>query len=370
MIFLTGVTGFVGSNIAAYLLSEGHDLCVISRDSKELDYQSRVFRAIKLTGYKINEQSINLHILKGDMTLPLLGLSQEELSWIKMRGITELWHSAGSINFVDEEINKAVNVGGMKNLLSFMNEIEIEKVFYLGTAYADANKVAETYFQIDLPRFNNPYEETKTLSEEMLLAWGLENPQTQITVFKPSIVVGDTELGKAFNFSGYYRFMQSFHFFRNNVLKEANGKDINMPINVLGHEKAEVNVIAVDYAIDLMMKIRANEKTGVFPIVNNRAPEYKNILQLGLNYLKIFGVEYLDGNERQKNSDKKMDRIERMLHKAMRDYVPYVSWTYKWDLRPTIDACGGTFVSHPEVNQPFIDKMLGFAVENEFELSV
>ena len=376
MNFLTGATGFLGSYLADYLLQEDNELFVLSRSSKGFSAEQRFLKALSLTSQESGNHHPNLIICEGDVTMPMFGLNNEDLEKIKKEGVEELWHSAGSISFSekDREQTFKINLGGMINLLNFAERVRAKEIHYISTAYSGGNRYAKTFYGEDLPEFNNCYEESKFCSENMLSKWAKNHPAVKVMIYKPSIVVGDTINGRAFNFSGFYRYFQVFFHYRNKLEKKGMttvGDKINLPITLPGSENAEINIISIDYAVNMIMSLRNTGLRGVFPVVNDSAPSYKEVVGNALRFFNISGVKFSNGRTGDRNrSDKTLARIERVIALGLVDYRPYITWTYSWDLERTKKALGEKYKKHPEFDYAFSKLILEYAVRHNFDLTV
>src|SRR5438874_5923543 len=98
-IFLTGATGFLGSHLAARLLQEGHRVSAIARSSRDLSAKARVEDSLRVLGA---ERFENLRVCEGDISLPGLGLNEQDKKQI-VSTTDEVWHCAASLSFQNEE---------------------------------------------------------------------------------------------------------------------------------------------------------------------------------------------------------------------------------------------------------------------------
>ncbi len=381
-IFLTSATGFLGSYLADYFLSQNFTLSILARAKNKLGARDRVLEALKLTDFNSRPCVNGFSVEEGDVTLPDLGISEKRIAEMRIDRVQELWHSAGSIDFSkhNKENTLAVNLGGIKNVLDFALKLGIPEVHYIGTAYSDGNSHVVTYDNdsSSLPAFNNPYEESKYLSEQWLLEWSKKHPEVEVFIYKPSIVVGDRARGKVFNLSGYYRYMGVFYRFRKlvdsgrQILPESNlraGQEIDLPIIVPGHSETEINLVTVDYVMDILMNLRNNGVEGIYPIVNRTPPLYGELLKNSLKVFNITGVETISSNSELKNSGA-LKRVESLIARGMIDYLPYISRTYKWDMSATIEQLGRDYEEHPEFDLALVKILMDYAIQNNFDITV
>lgn len=118
-IFLTGVTGFVGIHLLQELLdTTDADIYCLVRAQDEFHAVEKIDRCFKQ--YHIErkeEQKPRIIPVIGDLSLPLLGLSDEVFK--SLAGMLDLiYHSGSSVNFIEPySYMKAPNVEGLREII-------------------------------------------------------------------------------------------------------------------------------------------------------------------------------------------------------------------------------------------------------------
>jgi len=118
-IFLTGVTGFVGIHLLQELLdTTSADIYCLVRAQDKFHAVEKIDRCYKQ--YHIDrkeEQKPRIIPVIGDLSLPLLGLSEEEFK--NLAGVLDLiYHSGSSVNFIEPySYMKAPNVEGLREII-------------------------------------------------------------------------------------------------------------------------------------------------------------------------------------------------------------------------------------------------------------
>ncbi len=131
-----------------------------------------------------------------------LGGKIEEL----LESTSEIWHLAAVYDLsVARDAALRVNVEGTQNVLELARHCSgLERLQYVSTCYV-SGRYAGIFREEDLEKgqaFNNPYEETKYLAElSVRAAMGEGLP---VTVYRPSIVVGDSRTGETQKYDGPY----------------------------------------------------------------------------------------------------------------------------------------------------------------------
>ncbi|MFY9917469.1 MAG: SDR family oxidoreductase, partial [Mycobacterium sp.] len=201
-VFMTGFPGFLGSALLPGILrrTDGAAMCLVQ--SKFAAEAKRRVSELSAVDPSLQER---IRLVEGDITQPGLGLDAGALD-----GVTEAWHLAAAYDLaVTREVGVRVNVDGTRNILDALERCStLTRLHYFSTCYVSgryAGPFGEDDLEVDAP-FNNFYEETKHLAEATVrrqMAAGMP-----ATIYRPSIVVGDSRTGEAQKFDGPYFIMQ------------------------------------------------------------------------------------------------------------------------------------------------------------------
>jgi len=214
-IFLTGSTGYIGAHVASNLLESGAalNLLVRARDAREAEL--RLWQALQLhlkfpRFYEFLQTRIR--VFRGDLTSSGFGLSQDEYDRL-VHTTDSVIHCAASLNRKSEKSCLNVNLRGTLEVLTLARHAEhyhglrrFSQVSTVAVAGRRSNEVVTEDRSIDWDRSDyDPYARTKKFCEHMMRVL---LPDTPKTVFRPSIVLGDSrypettqfEMVKAFVF--------------------------------------------------------------------------------------------------------------------------------------------------------------------------
>lgn len=150
------------------------------------------------------ELARRVRLVEGDITAPDLGLGPELES--VANEATAIWHLAAIYDLsVNRDLAMRVNVEGTRNVLDLAGRCpDLSRLHYVSTCYV-SGRYAGIFAEDDLEKgqeFNNFYEETKYLAEvdvRSAMRGGLP-----ATVYRPSIVVGDSRTGVTEKYDGPY----------------------------------------------------------------------------------------------------------------------------------------------------------------------
>lgn len=204
-ILITGATGLLGGYLLAALLREPDlELHLLLRDSADAPAGARLQRLLAYFGLEAAAGRVTIH--RGDVTRQNLGLSPGTRQTLGAR-LTDMVHAAADTAFDDRRSagrTTATNRGGTANLLALCRPQT--RFFHVSTAFVaglHTGVFAETDLNIG-QAFRNDYERSKFAAEELVRAAFAPRPG-QLTVIRPSIVVGEQASGRTFQFSSLYK---------------------------------------------------------------------------------------------------------------------------------------------------------------------
>jgi thioester reductase-like protein len=199
-IFLTGSTGYIGAHVAVNLLRDhGAALNVLVRAGDVTEAEGRLWQAWQLhldfpQFYEYLQTRVR--IFRGDLTDPGFGLGRDEYDRL-VHTTDSVIHCAASLNRKSEKSCLNVNLRGTLEVLTLARYAEhyhglrrFSQVSTVAVAGKRQNEVVGEDRSIDWERSDyDPYARTKKFCEHMMR---MLLPDTPKTVFRPSIVLGDS----------------------------------------------------------------------------------------------------------------------------------------------------------------------------------
>jgi len=167
--FVTGATGFIGGRVARQLREAGHEVVAIVRNTAK--------------GQDLAELGITLH--QGDVT-------DKESMRAPMTGADGVFHIAGwyKVGVRDKSGAVPINVGGTRNVLELMKELNIPKGVYtstLGVNEDTGGKLVDETFRYQGPFYS---EYTRTKAEAHHIADQFIADGLPLVIVMPGLVYG------------------------------------------------------------------------------------------------------------------------------------------------------------------------------------
>ena len=185
-ILFTGFPGFLGSELLPRVLArdpEARVVCLVQSKFAALARERAAAYGDRVT------------IEEGDITAPLT-LKPD---------VSVVYHLAAIYDLgVPRDVGMRVNVDGTRNVLDFAERCSAH-LHYVSTCYV-SGRYDGVFRETDLDvgqRFNNFYEETKFLAEVEVRKRGVA-----ATIYRPSVVVGNSKTGATQKFDGPYFVVQ------------------------------------------------------------------------------------------------------------------------------------------------------------------
>ncbi|HHT9119047.1 MAG TPA: SDR family oxidoreductase [Candidatus Hypogeohydataceae bacterium YC41] len=423
-ILITGATGFVGSNLVKRLTGEGYRIIALCRKKEGWD---RILNETRGEGIESltpaqprsnREHLEDVELIQGDITLPLLGLSGRRFRRLAWQ-VDTIFHSAAQTDFTNSNYLFRTNVEGTRHLLQFALLGRKKHFHHISSAYVAGN-FNGTFYEEDFNKkqsFNNSYEESKFSSEALVRRFARQHT-LPFTVYRPSVIVGDSETGRTQCYKGLYAFARAFYLIRELNSKRINGRvcqrepdrfadvklpilhrhvgagitpaptvslhlrtvSVKIPMRIFGDPEALINLVPVDYVVEaikeLSQKPEAHGKT--FHLTNPRPITLSQIIDKLTRALRIEGVETqcqastdlgvssLEGYVSSESlANRKLNPAERFFLHYTKPYLPYLRSRLCFDDTNTRYALNGD-VACPEITQSLVSSLIDRALEDRW----
>ncbi|CAN7505177.1 SDR family oxidoreductase [Acidovorax delafieldii] len=232
--FVTGATGFIGKRLVKKLLERKGAVVhfLIRKESADKVADLRSFwgvgpaRAVPVFG---------------DLTAKKLGVSAEDVKKLKGQ-IDHFYHLAAVYDLsADEETQVAVNIEGTRNTVDLAKAIDAGHFHHVSSIAAAGlyeGVFREDMFEeaegLDHPYFQTKHESEKIVRQDCKVPW---------TVYRPAMVVGDSQTGEMDKIDGPYYFFKLIQRLRQLLPPW-------MP--TVGLEGGRVNIVPVDFVVNAL----------------------------------------------------------------------------------------------------------------------
>ena len=344
-VFVTGFPGFLGTSLVGRLVADGAAVtCLV---------QPRYRRLAEEHAARIEDEDGGdgaIELVGGDITEPDLGLG-ERYEGLHAE-LTEAYHLAAVYDLgVDRSLAARVNVEGTRHVLDLVaGAPSFERLHYVSTCYV-SGRHRGTFGAEDLlvgQRFNNHYEATKFQAEVAVreaIARGLP-----ATVYRPGIVVGDSDTGATRKYDGPYQVIR--------FLLAQPGVAV---APLVGDPTAtELNVVPRDYVIDAIDALRRRPGTigGTYQLANPDPPTVAGFVDALAEHLEkpVFRIGVpkaaLQGALRHVPGIAAATGVQPEL-------IDYFDLPTRYDASRTVAALDGSGVGCPPL-EGYLGRLVGF----------
>ncbi len=301
-ILVTGGSGFVGQSLIPELLEKGHKIYSLYRKHPE--------------SYPPSWVTPRLIPLHGDITQSDLGLEKVP------KDIDAVIHCAALLNFRprDKERLYETNYQGTVNLLEWMKEHKITRLFHLSTAYLFDH---------------NDYETSKRMAEEVVSHY----PEIKTTILRPSIIIGDSKVQGIPPLSGFYSGVAVIDHAKRWFEQKSGLPPLRTQIRIYGSPAARLNLIPVDIVVENIIDIITQDITGTFQLTHPDPPTLESLER---------PISEAIGADIKFVPQFKPNLLERVISMSLKELFPYLKGC---DLLPSDIEC-------PPLDSVFLEKSI------------
>ncbi len=257
---LTGATGLLGSYLLRDFLLAGRRVAVLVRPAKSESARQRVENLLRHWELMLETSLPRPVVLEGDLSEDDLGLDYRSVDWIQ-RNCVCVVHNAASLVFRGDDPSGEPyrsNVEGTRRMLELCRVTGIRQFHYVSTAYVCGlreGRILERDADVGQTP-GNVYEKTK-LQAELLVREAAQGNGSWLdppTIFRPSIIVGDSQTGYTTTYHGFYAPLKLAHTMASKVARGTTGGDLL--VSALGiKQRDRKNFVPVDWVSAVMSHI-------------------------------------------------------------------------------------------------------------------
>ena len=395
-ILLTGGTGFLGGFLSYEFLKRGYHVIFLARDQRAKSASDRINAVLKAVDQDFEKNtSGSYEVWKGDVTEQHLGQDKDTLE--KWKGkIDEVWHSAAVLHFRDtyETITEAININGTLNVLYTTNILDVKRYHHISTAYVSGKcpgKVMESHDSHEYD-FRNPYERTKYDAEQKVRKkseqYGLDT-----TIYRPSVIVGESKSGQSLSFTGIYNIAKIFQLIQR-ILKHKiklntdklksvgvylEKNDYYFPLKFPYSKNSTINIVPVDYVVNTILDLaNSNNSIGqTYHVTNPNPPKIIDLIQVGCKIANLKGIEFVDCHFedsikiiREQIRDYAKHGLNISFLMEIREYIHYFFGEPEFDISNVRETLGSKFSAPPRITSEFIVLLMEFAAAQNWKSAI
>jgi thioester reductase-like protein len=328
-IFLTGSTGYIGAHVAANLLEE-HDatlnLLVRGRDPRDAELRLWQAMQLHLPFPKFYEYlQAKIRIFRGDLTSPHFGLAPDDYDRL-VHTTDSVIHCAASLNRKSEKSCLNVNLRGTLEVLQLARQTQyyhglrrFSNVSTVAVAGKRSNEIVVEDRSIEWERSDyDPYARTKKFCEHMVREL---LPDVPLTIFRPSIVLGDSRYPQTTQFD----MVRSFVFLAGLPVLPFRPQD-------------KIDIVNVDFVADAIstLHMKANPAHDIYHLSSGRSSQtFRELTRALATEQNKRGPVFLPIMEKPFSSgvDILANRKGPIGHGAalMKVFLPYLTWNTVFD---------------------------------------
>jgi len=358
---LTGATGLIGHYVLAELLRRKQRCAVLLRPplAKSMARLAKLLTALDVS---TDDQ------VACERLLPLEGDLWDTWPEARHLGLTCVVHGAASTRFsLDRDGEpRRTNVEGTARLLEWCSELGVEDLHLVSSAYAcgrDRAEVAETLHHSE-PTFHNEYERSKWESERLGQEWA-GSLGRRLTLYRPSVVVGEYRSGCSTKFSGFYLAARATEFLdRAHAGADALARH-NIDLRLRGRPTDCQNIVPVDYVASMIATlVRDRKRWGrVYHLAHPDPPTNALIKESFEAYFGIGGGRFVDPEE---FSSHNLNEHERHFRDISRSIEHYFVDTPRFVRANTAEAEQELGIACPTYDRASIHRLVAYAQSAEW----
>ena len=250
--FLTGATGLLGSYILRGLLLDGKEVAVLARSSRRQSAQERIFAMVADWEHEFQRSLPRPLVISGSLADPTWGIQHAD--WFS-KCCRSVIHCAASLQFrgapgCDPWVS---NIEGTRRILEICERSAIRELHYVSTAYVAGTQENFTEHHVDIGQeLRNDYEKSKLAAEKMVRNAGFLD---SLTIYRPSIVVGDSQTGWTTTYHGFYAALRLAHTLASQMPRGENRGQMVLDLLQTTGRLEHKNFVPVDWVCNVFSHI-------------------------------------------------------------------------------------------------------------------
>jgi nucleoside-diphosphate-sugar epimerase len=357
-IFLTGATGLLGRYLLRDLLASGYSVAVLIRDAPAAQASERLAQLLAFAEESLDRKLPRPMLLLGDLNTASLSLGASEKRWLARRARAVI-HSAAYVAYhlTPDGEPWETNVHGTRRLLELCRSLGLTEVHHVSTAFVCGDRrgvVRED--ELDCGGgAGNAYEASKFAAEQVVRRFA----GIRATVYRPSVIVGDSRTGYTSTYHHFYRFLElaaRLAARADGPVREARPRRQRLPVRLPLTGDETQNLVPVDWVAHALVQLllRPHWHGRTFHLVARRPERLSEITAIIEELLQFEGIEWTGSRSLEDPTS-----LEQMVLGQFRDYWSYLRKALVFD-------CENICRALPDLPPPALDhdlmaRLLDFA---------
>jgi len=294
-ILMTGATGFLGNFILRDLLNRRRRVVALLRSPFDENRRRLVSQLAQIgldaeQTLKAGQLSLIEGSLPDSLPRPTWGRTDAILS---NAASLELFATGNGNPYL-------TNVSGAEAIIRWADEQSVQDIHTVSTAYTcgwNDGCIRET-FHDPQPEFQTDYERSKWQAESLFQRWSQQTGHT-LTVYRPSLLVGDSKTGYTTQFGGFYQFARMVSALKERYRDPNNGDITHIPLRIPGRPEDVQNVVPVDFVSRIIAEVVSKSEFHgrIYHLTNPEPPTNDLMKRCYEDYFGLEGGYFTDADE-------------------------------------------------------------------------
>jgi thioester reductase-like protein len=348
-ILVTGATGFLGQYLLRDLLLAGQRVAVLVRDADGISARQRIDERLSFWEESLEHALPRPVVLEGDLAHPGLGLSGADRHWLTC-SCRAVLHAAANVNYRLTPAGEPweTNLHGTRRLLALCRQVGVQALHHVSTAFVCGGRRGRVY-EDELEcgdGADNAYGQSKVAAERLVR----QVRHARVTVYRPSVIVGDSRTGYTSTYHHFYNFLE----LAVRLSRPGGPRQLALRLPLTGEEAP--NLVPVDWVSEALVRLmrRPHWHGRTFHLVARRPARLREILAMVEGLLKLEGIRWVGP---QGLSDP--TPLEEHVLGQFRDYWNYLHNDLQFDCRNTRRALPD--LPPPRLTRALVARLLEFA---------
>jgi nucleoside-diphosphate-sugar epimerase len=307
-------------------------------------------------------------VVEGELDKPHFGMSRTDYD--RLAGdIDCVLHCAAMTTFDPAHAPRQwkVNVDGTEQVTRLAFDCKPSYGYhYISTAYVAGDRKDVAYEnELDCGQgFFNGYESSKFEAEKIIGRYRDQGLAT--TMYRPSIIVGDSSSGHTVLFNGMYMFVRFFDAARCTFEEKDSRGRLIIPVRCLGDPAVTKNFVHIDYVVATAMAVFNNPAAhgGTYHITHEQPPTLDLMRDVIEEVLGVCGSQFVAKSVFEKQPP---TELETYLMDQCAFYIPYLFSEPLFDRSAIKKILPAEKIPPcPAMDKPALLKLFSYALESKW----